>query len=129
MFNIFINDLKERTECLFTMSAVDTKLCGQVYALSERVAIQRDLDRPKEWTKTFLMIFSKDKDLSSAPGKEELLALIQAGDGLLDEQLCWERSVALHSQLVMSQQWALAVKVTNNILGCIGRSTASRRGK
>lgn len=129
MFNIFINDLKERTECLFTMSAVDTKLRGQVYALSERVAIQRDLDRPKEWTKTVLMMFSKDKNLSSAPGKEELLALIQAGDGLLDEQICWERSVALHSQLVMSQHWALAVKMTNNILGCIGRSTASRRGK
>lgn len=129
MFNIFINDLEKRTECLFTMSVVDTKLDGQVHACRERVAIQRDLDRPKEWTKTFLMIFSKDKDLSSAPGKEEILALIQAGDGLLDEQLCWERSVALHSQLVMSQHWALAVKATNNILGCIGRSTASRRGK
>lgn len=54
---------------------------------SGRVAIQRNLDRTKEWTKTIFMIFSKDKDLSSAPGKE-LLALIQAGDGLLEEWLC-----------------------------------------
>lgn len=55
------------------------------------------------------MIFSKD--LSSAPGKEELLALIQAGDGLLEEWLCWERSVALHCQLDVTQHWFLAVKV------------------
>lgn len=91
-----------------------------------RVAIQTDLDRPKEWTKTFLMMFSKDKELISARGKEELLTLIQAGDGLPEEWLCWERSVALHSQLNVSQHWALAVKATNSILGCTGRSTASR---
>lgn len=103
-----------------TSNWVDKSLC------SGRVAIQRDLDRPKEWTKTFLMIFSKGKDLSSAQGKEELLALIQAGGGLPEEWLCWERSVALHSQLGVSQLWALAVKVTNSIPGCTGRSTASR---
>lgn len=90
---------------------------------SGRVAIQRDLDRPKEWTKTFLMIFSKNKGLSSARGKE-LLAHIQAGDGLPEEWLCWEKCVALHGQLDVSQHWALAVKATQSILGCIGRSTA-----
>lgn len=60
-FNIFINDLEEAIECLFSMSADDTKLREQVNTLKGRLAVQRDLNRLKEWTNTNLMIFSKDK--------------------------------------------------------------------
>lgn len=55
--------------------------------------------------------------LSPAPRKEELLAVIQAGDGLPEEQLCWKRFVALHKQLNVNQHQALAAKVANSILG------------
>lgn len=62
---------------------------------------------------------------SPTPSKEEPLALIEAGDGLPEEQLCWKWPAAF-GKLSMSQHSTQVAKKANSILGCICRSTGSR---
>lgn len=63
-------------------------------------------------------------------GKEEPPAMIQAGNCLPGGSSAGKAlGAVVGSELTTGQQHAIAVKKTNNILGCINRSTASAWSK
>ena len=59
LFNIFINNVGDGTECTFSKFAGGTKLGGVVDTPDGCAAIQRDLDRLENWANMSLMKFSK----------------------------------------------------------------------
>ena len=61
MFDIFINDLEDGTECTLSKLADDTKLGDVAESTEGCAAIQRDLSRLENWADRILSKFNKEK--------------------------------------------------------------------
>ena len=61
LFNVFVGDMNSGIECTLSKFADNTKLCGVVYRLDGKDAIQRDLDRLERQACENLMKFNKAK--------------------------------------------------------------------
>ncbi|KAJ7421811.1 hypothetical protein WISP_40994 [Willisornis vidua] len=59
LFNIFINNLHEKTECTLNQFVGDTKLDENADLLEDRKLLPRDLDRLDQWSKVKCMKFKR----------------------------------------------------------------------
>ena len=127
MFNFFINNLDEGTECALSKFGDDTKLGRVVDTPEGCAAIQRDLDRLESWMERNLMTFIKGKCGVLHLGSNNLMHQYRLGADLLENSYV-ERDlgVLVDNKLTMNHQCALVTKKASGILRCIKKSVASR---
>lgn len=104
----------------------DTQLRGAFNTLEGRAAVQRAFGWREEWANRPYMV-QKGQVPSPACGKEEPLAIRQAGDCLPRKQLCQQGPEG--SKLSTSEKRALAATTANSIRSCTNKSQASRSGE
>ncbi|PKU39890.1 rna-directed dna polymerase from mobile element jockey-like [Limosa lapponica baueri] len=127
LFNIFINDLDDGTQCTHSKFADDTKLGGVADTPEGCATIQQDLDRLECWAERNVTKFNKGKCRALHLGRSNPMNQYKLGVDLLETSSA-ERDLGLlvDNKLTMRQQCVLVAKKANGILGCIKKTVANR---
>ena len=123
LVNFFISDKDSGIECTISMFVDDAKMSGQD-------AIQKHLNRHKNWTQEDLMRFKKSKCSVLLLGYGNPHCQYKL-EGKRIEHISTDKALGMlvDVSLDMNQQRALAGQKANHILGCIKGSMASRSGR
>ena len=125
--NIFIDDLDEGMECAVSKFADDTKLGGVADMPEGCAAIQRDLDRMKNWVGRNVMKCNKGKCKVLHLSKNNPRHRYKLGTEQLESSTGeGDLGFLVDSGMTMSQNRAFVAKKANGLLGCIRRDVASR---
>ena len=126
LFNIYISDLSEETQCILNKFVDDTELRGVADSPEGCAAVQQDLDYLERVEKNSKR-FNKGKCRVLHLGRNNHMHQYRLEADLLDRSSAKKDfSVLVNNRLTMRQQCALVVKKTNVNLGCIKKSVASR---
>ena len=115
--------MDSKIECTLSKFADDTKVSGVVDSVEGSGAFQMDLDRLERWAHANLVQFNKAKRKVLHTGQDNLNDGYRLGGEWIEEK---DLGLLVGERLIMSQQLTLAAQKSNDILGCIKRSVASR---
>ncbi|PKU49656.1 rna-directed dna polymerase from mobile element jockey- hypothetical protein [Limosa lapponica baueri] len=125
--HISISDLDAGGECTVNRFADDTKLGGAVHSFKGQEALKRNLDRSEHRAMINGMKFNRSKCRILQLGLSNTRQKCKLGEEWLKNSPT-ERDlgVLVDSRFNMSQQYALATRRVNHILGCIKHSITSQ---
>ncbi|GAB0180624.1 hypothetical protein GRJ2_000527700 [Grus japonensis] len=109
-------------ECTLSKSADDTKPRGVADTLEGPAAIQRPLNRLEKPGDRNLMKFSKKCQVLHLGRNNPMHQHILGATPLESSPAERDLGVLVDTRLNMSQQWALAAKKANALLGCVRQS-------
>ncbi|TRZ16549.1 hypothetical protein HGM15179_010602 [Zosterops borbonicus] len=109
--------------------ADDTKLSGVVDTPGGLDAIQRDLDKLKEWVHGNLMRSNKTKCKVLHLGQVNPCSQSRLGDEQMESSPPEDLGVQVGVRLDMTQQRALSAQRAKHVLGCIQSPVGSRGGR
>ena len=123
LFNIYVNDLADSTECDLFLFVDDTKLFTEVNVLDDSARLQRDLNRISTWASNNQLQFSAEKCVVIHLGRNNINAnYILDSQSLQSSEEERDLGVIVDASLKFNKHVAAKVAKASQMLAIIKRS-------